>query len=426
MNRLRSVAILAMLALLVVACGRSNTGAGGSGAPNGTPLSSGPVSGNLTVWAMGTEGEKLSVLAKDFTTANPGVTVKVTAIPWSAAHDKINAAITAGTTPDVSLIGTTWMGEFANAGALDPTPSSIAKSQFFPGAWDTTVVNGTSYGVPWYVETRVIYYRKDLAEKAGIMQPPASWDALKALAKGVVAKAGAKWGISLQAGGTGSWQTVMPFVWQAGGAIVDASGKTFALDAQPNIDALSYYKSFFTDKLSPTALDPGALEAGFINGSIGAFISGPWHVGILKDQSKSDPGFMSKVGLALMPKNKAGTSFVGGGDVAVFKNTKNRAAAWKFVQYLSQPDVQVKWYQTVSDLPSVQSAWDNAAISADKYLPTFRDQLKDAKAPPAIPNWEQVAAKVDSEVEKLTKTAETPDAAAKAMQQQATSIGTGF
>jgi ABC-type sugar transport system, periplasmic component len=424
MNRLRSVALLAMFALLMVACGRSNTGGSGSGAPISTPLSSGPVSGNLTVWAMGTEGEKLDVLAKDFMTANPGVTIKVTAIPWDAAHDKINSAITAGTTPDVSLIGTTWMGEFANDGALDPTPSSIDKSQFFPGAWDTTVVNGTSYGVPWYVETRVIYYRKDLAEKAGIMQPPASWEDLKALAKGMVDKAGAKWGISLQAGGTGSWQTVMPLVWQAGGGIVDEAGKTFTLDAQPNIDALTYYKSFFTEKLSPTALDPGALEAGFIKGSIGAFISGPWHIGILKDQGGA--GFLDKVGLAPMPKNKAGTSFVGGGDIAVFKNTKNRDAAWKFVQYLSQPEVQVKWYQTVSDLPSLQSAWDNSAISSDKYLPTFRDQLKDAKAPPAIPNWEQVAAQIDSEVEKLCKTAETPDAAAKAMQQKATSIGTGF
>jgi multiple sugar transport system substrate-binding protein len=424
MNRLRAIAILAVITMLLVACGRSNEGGGGGGTPAGTPIGSGPISGTIQVWAMGTEGEKLGVLAKDFEAANPGVTVKVTAVPWDSAHDKIKNAISAGSTPDVSLIGTTWMGEFANDGAFDETPSSISKDSFFPGAWDTTVLNGKSYGVPWYVETRVIYYRKDLAEKAGVTSPPATWDDLKNMAKAMKEKAGAKWGISLQAGGTGSWQSIMPFVWQAGGGAVDDSGKNFTFDSAPDIEAFTYYKSFFTEKLSPTALDPGALEAGFIDGSIGAFISGPWHIGILKDQGKE--AFLDKLGLAVMPKNKAGTSFVGGGDLTVFKDTKNRDAAWRFVEYLSQPDVQVKWYQTVSDLPAVQAGWDNSAISGDKWLPTFREQLKDAKAPPAIPNWEEVAAAFDSEAEKLCKTTESPEDAAKAIQQKATSIGTGF
>jgi multiple sugar transport system substrate-binding protein len=423
MTRLRSVVVLLAMAVLLAACGRSGGGSG-TASTAGSPIPTGPLSGTLNVWAMGTEGEKLSVLAKDFMDKNTGVTVKVTAIPWDAAHNKIQSAI-GGTPPDVSLIGTTWMGEFAKAGAFDPTPSSIDKSQFFSGAWDTTVVNGTSYGVPWYVETRVIYYRKDLAEKAGFMEPPATWDQLKSMAAAMKTKAGAKWGINLQAGGTGSWQTVLPFVWQKGGGIVDDAGK-FTLDAQPNIDALTYYQSFFTDKLSPTALDPGALEAGFIKGSIGMFVSGPWHIGILKDQSKADPSFMAKVGLAPMPKETAGTSFVGGGDLAVFKKTQNRAAAWAFVNYLSQPDVQAKWFKTVADLPSVQAAWSDPSIANDANLAVFGTQLKDAKSPPAIPTWEQIATAIDTEVEKLTKTGEAPDAAAKAMQQQAASIGTGL
>jgi multiple sugar transport system substrate-binding protein len=426
MTRVRSVAIVAMvtLAMILVACGRNETGGGGGGTPGGTPIGSAPISGNLEVWAMGTEGEKLNVLAKDFEAANPGVHVKVTAVPWDAAHDKLTNAMAANTTPDVSLVGTTWMGEFADANKLDPTPSDIDPSGFFPGAWDTTVVNGTSYGVPWYVETRVIYYRKDLAEKAGIMNPPASWDDLKAMAKGMVDKAGAKWGLNLQAGGTGSWQTLMPFVWQNGGGITDDSGQNFVLDQQANIDAYKYYQSYFTDKLSPTALDPGALESGFIKGSIGAFVSGPWHIGILKDQGGD--AFMNKVGIAPMPKEKAGTSFVGGGDLVVFKNTQNRTAAWKFVQYLSQPDVQVKWYETVSDLPSVQSAWDDQSLSGDPFLKIFGEQLKDAKSPPPIPNWEQIATAIDTEAEKFCKGTETPENAAKAMESQAKNIGTGF
>src|SRR3546814_17592626 len=70
---------------------------------------------------------------------------------------------------------------------------------FFPGAWDTTVVDGTSYGVPWYVETRVLYYRTDLAEKEGL-EAPKTWADLTAFAAGLQA-AGAEHGIALQTKG---------------------------------------------------------------------------------------------------------------------------------------------------------------------------------------------------------------------------------
>ena len=122
---------------------------------------------------MGTEGEMLGDFVADFEEANPDADVKVTAVPWEAAHDKISNAIAAGETPDVSLIGTTWMGEFAEAGGLEPTPEGLVdEADFFEGAWGSTVVGDTSYGVPWYVETRVLYYRKDLAEKAGWSEAP--------------------------------------------------------------------------------------------------------------------------------------------------------------------------------------------------------------------------------------------------------------
>jgi multiple sugar transport system substrate-binding protein len=109
----------------------------------------------------------------------------------------------------------------------------------------------------------------------------------------------------------------------------------------------------------------------------------------------------------------------------VFKDAKNRDGAWKFIQWLSKPEVQVKWYQAVSDLPAVQSAWQQPALTGDAILKTFGEQLKSAKAPPAIPTWEQVAAGLDAEVEKACKSGEDPATALKAAQQKATAIGTG-
>lgn len=418
MRRSLGVVLTAVAAVALAACGRGSGGGGG----DAQSVGDGKATGEITVWAMGTEGEKLAEFAKAFTMENPDATVSVTPVPWDAAHQKIASAIAAKQTPDVSMIGTTWQGEFAKTGALDVTPTDfISKDAFFPGAWDTTVVDDKPYGVPWYVETRLIFYRKDLAEKAGFTTPPKDWDELKAMAKGMQQKAGAKWGINLQPGKTGSWQTVLPFAWSNGAQV--ATPDAFAFDSPEVTEALAYYQSFFTEKISPTDLPDGALEPDFVKGQIGAFISGPWHVGILNEQG--GPGFADKFAVAPMPTKKSATSFIGGSNLAVFKDAKNRDGGWKFIQWLSRPEVQVKWYQTVNDLPAVQAGWNDPAISGDRFLATFGEQLKDAKAPPAIPTWEQVAAAFDLEVEKLAKANQDAAATAKAIQQQANAIGTG-
>ena len=417
----RVTVVLAVGAVGLVGCGRSGNG-GDAAVPSASAVDQGKASGKVNVWAMGTEGEKLNVLAKDFMAANPDAKVMVTAIPWDAAHDKIASAIAGGQTPDVSLVGTTWMGEFAATGALDPTPPDIIDSaSFYQGAWDSTVVDNTSFGVPWYVETRLLYYRTDLAKKAGITAPPASWDELKTMAKAMQDKAGAKYGISLPPGGTGAWQTFMPFAWQNGAELVQ-DGK-YALDDDAMKGALDYYDSFFSEGLSSKALEPGVLEQGFVDGSIGSFFSGPWHIGILDDQGGA--AFKDKYAVAHMPKQQSATSFVGGGDLVVFKDAENRDAAWKFVAYLSQPDVQQKWYGTVKDLPSVKSAWDSGELATDKSLAAFGKQLDDAKSPPAVPTWEQVAAVIDRNLEQVIIGGTDPAQGLSTMQRKATSIGLG-
>jgi multiple sugar transport system substrate-binding protein len=415
----RTVRVLtAMIATtaLVASCGRSDTG-DGAAAETAAPVSDGLASGIVEVWAMGTEGEELGAFAEAFVAENPDVEIKVTAIPWDAAHDKIATAIAAGQTPDVSMVGTTWMGEFAATGALDPTPDLIDSAGFFEGAWGTTDVGGTNYGMPWYVETRVLYYRSDLAG-----EPPTDWAGLTAMAKDMQA-AGADWGINLQPGQTGAWQTFMPFAWQAGAQITNEDATEFTIDSPEFVEALAYYQSFFTDGTAPEQLPQGALEPGFMDGSIGSFVSGPWHVGILEE---TDSDGMADVGLTPLPAGAMPASFIGGANLAVFKDSENRDAAWKFIEWLSRPEVQVEWYKTVNDLPSVASAWDDPAIADDEYLAVFGTALETAVAPPAIPNWEEVASVIDTELENLTKAGADPQEIATTIQAQATSIGTGL
>jgi|BarGraNGADG00312_2_1021985.scaffolds.fasta_scaffold09116_3 multiple sugar transport system substrate-binding protein len=420
----RTTAMMALClttALGLAACGRSADTGAASG-DKAKAVTSGKATGTISVWALGGEGEKLPELAKEFEAANPGVKVNVTAIPFDAAHDKLATAITAGKTPDISQIGTTWMGEFATQ-ALDPTPATIDKSAFFEGAQKTTEVGGTSYGVPWYVETRLVYYRKDLAVKAGITTMPTDWAGLKAMAKAMQTKAGAKWGIDLQPGGQGSWQSILPFAWSNGAEVATADQKKFTFDTPETTEAVKYYQSYFTDGIAAKQLPDNSRAPSFVSGSVPMFISGPWEMSGI--EKLGGAGFKAKYGVMQMPKQKTATSFVGGSDLVVFKNSKNRNSAWKFVQFLSDPKTQVKFYALSTDLPSVKSAWQDPALSADANLGVFGKQLEDAKAPPAIATWEQVASAFDSEMEKVAKSGLDPAAALKTVQSKADSIGTG-
>ena len=114
-------------------------------------------------------------------------------------------------------------------------------------------MNGTSYGIPWYVETRLVYYRTDLAKKAGYTTPPKDWEGLKAMAKAMQDKAGAKWGIGLQAGATG-------LVAERHAVRVVQRRRASARTASPTAstrpemqEAVKYYQSFFTDGISDKA-----------------------------------------------------------------------------------------------------------------------------------------------------------------------------
>ena len=420
-RRSKGRTVLTLLLALLLALAAAGCGGGDDDEGGGEQAAADEeLSGTVDVWAMGAEGEKLDVLAKDFMAQNPGVTVKVTPIAWEIAHDKLLTSVAGGQTPDVSQMGTTWMGEFAATGALEEVPDSIDMESFFEGARNTAIIDDTPMGVPWYVETRLLYYRKDIAEKAGITEPPANWDELKAMAKAMKEQGGARYGIALA---PDNWQEFLPFVWQTGGEVTE--GENWNFDSPEVVEALEYYKSFFDEGLTAESVPEGFdVTQGFVAGTHPMFFSGPWHMSLIEEQG--GPEFEGKWAIAPMPEKDSRTSFVGGSDLVVFKDSDNKDAAWKFVEYLSEATTQQKWYTTVSALPSVQTAWDEGELSTDEQLALFGEQLKDAKSPPPVPKWEQVAAEaVNTELEKAAIGDSSPEQAAKAMQQKAESIGTG-
>ena len=137
----------------------------------------------LEVWALGREGEIVQRMIPGFERRNPGMRVRVQQIPWSAAHEKLLTAYVGEAMPDVFQVGNTWIPEFVALDAIEPVDERVRHStavsfeDYFAGIVDTSVIEGATYGLPWYVDTRLLFYRADLLAAVGYAAPPRTWDA---------------------------------------------------------------------------------------------------------------------------------------------------------------------------------------------------------------------------------------------------------
>ncbi|MEU0247335.1 extracellular solute-binding protein [Streptomyces sp. NPDC006235] len=411
-------------ALLATGCGRSDDSSAADNAP--AKISSGKAKGKLVMWSMGDKADKdLQSLAKKFEQQNPGVTVQITAVPWDAAHEKLTTAIAGGNTPDMSLIGSTWMAEMASMNGFQATPASFKESAFFPGQWDTTKYKDTSYGVPFIADTSVIYYRTDITTKAGIKGAPAGdWAGYLKDLKTIQATAGKqnpklRNATQLQVG-FNSWLFWLPMVWQEGGDIYDADARKFTFDTPAVTKALEYYSGFFKDKLSPN--DKTDARQNLQNALIGTVQQGPSMSG---DLHKNAPQLDSKWQTMPLPKGTQSAGLAGGSDLAVFKEAKNADAAWKFVRFLTEPKNLAEYADASGNLPAAVQSWSEGHLGDNPKMAAFETQLKVTKAPPAITTWQQIADAIDSELEKLAYGKATVAEVQKTLQSKATSIGTG-
>lgn len=417
-----AAAVLASASLLfgMSACGRTDNAADGAGDAAVTSIDSEPATGDLTVWAMGNEGDLLGDFVEGFKEENPDVNITVTAIPWASAHDKIQTAIAAGTVPDVIQMGTTWMADFADAFA--PVPENFDLSDFSAGPLEAGQVNGEQLGVPWYVDSHVLYYRTDIAEQAGWDHAPETLDELKQMAADVKQVDGVENGIYISPSGADSWQGTLWAFFSSGVSLMDDEGN-WTLDTPQMHEATEYIDSFFKDGITGTNLDvtPGVSITQFVNGETPIMTGGPTTISQIADQGGDPDSYAT----AVIPKGESSTSFVGGADFVVMDEAANPDAGWKFIQWMTKPETQVEWYKTATVLPSSQSAWEDETLAGDDKLVAYGEQLKSTQAPPAVPTWAQVSAAGDRIMEQIYKGQLSVDEGLKNLQAEAESIGTG-
>jgi multiple sugar transport system substrate-binding protein len=371
----------------------------------------------IRFWAMGREGEVVEALVPEFERRNPGIRVQVQQIPWSAAHEKLLTAFVGGATPDVSQLGNTWVPEFQALGALEPLDArasasrSVRRADYFEGIWDTNVIEGRTYGLPWYVDTRVLFYRPDLMAAAGHPDPPTTWAGWVDAMRAMKARMGpGQHPILLP---TNEWPQPVILGMQAGSGLL-RDGDRYGDFRNPAFRrGFDLYISLFREGLAPrvSASEISNRYQEFERGNVAMFITGPWEIGEFTNRVKGVPWATAP----LPGPDGPGVSLAGGASLVLFRASERKEAAWKLIEFLSEPAQQVRFYELTGDLPARRSAWQSPALAANAHAAAFRSQLDGVVPLPKVPEAEQIVNRVFEQGERAARGQATVDEALAAL-----------
>ena len=377
---------------------------------------------------MGREGEVVQQLIPEFERRNPGIRVRVQQVPWSAAHEKMLTAFVGESTPDLSQMGNTWVPEFAELDALEPLDAMVAaepvldRADFFPGIWATNVVDDTTFGVPWYVDTRVIFYRTDLMARAGYTRMPESWDEWLASMRAIRKLGGpTQWAILLP---LNEWTQPVVLAQQQGATLLGDGGRNSAFLAPEFRRAFEFYVALFKEGLAPALANTQVanLYQDFAAGTFAMYITGPWNLGEFRDRLPAS--MKDKWSTAPLPGPTGaadGLSAAGGSSLVVYRTSKHKAEAWKLVRFLTETEQQVKFYQLTGDLPARASAWRDSTLS-DPRAAAFFEQLRRVAPLPAVPEIELIVTRVATAVEEAARGRASTDDALRSLDRDVNQI----
>ncbi|HRN61981.1 MAG TPA: sugar ABC transporter substrate-binding protein [Luteimonas sp.] len=362
----------------------------------------------IRFWAMGKEAEVVAELVRDFEREHPGIRVDLQAVPMTAAHEKLLTAYAADGLPDICQLGNTWIPEFATLGALEPLQARVDASavvdqdDYFPGIWDTSVVDGELLGVPWYVDTRLLFYRKDILADAGFEAPPTTWAGWEAAMAAIKRDVGPdRYAILLP---VNEFEQQLSLALQQDDPLL-RDGDRYGNFRSPGFrKALAFYANMFEQgwapKMSETEISNVWDE--FFNGFYAFYLSGPWNIReFRRRQPEALAGKWST--MPLPGPDGPGAGIAGGASLVLFRSSQHKDAAWQLVEYLSRREVQERFHGLIGNLPPRRSTWESPALRDDDLAAAFRDQLERVKPVPKVLEWERIVQEMRLATERVVR-----------------------
>jgi multiple sugar transport system substrate-binding protein len=159
----------------------------------------------------------------------------------------------------------------------------------------------------------------------------------------------------------------------------------------------------------------------FGRGRFAFFVSGPWNIGELKRRLPPDQQD-SWMTAPLPGPDGPGASIAGGSSLVVFRASRHKDAAWRLVEFLSEPSVQRRFHALTGDLPPRRATWTDPALASDVHARAFREQLERVKPAPKVPEWERIATEIRLVAERAAHGELSVDDAARVLDERAARI----
>lgn len=344
-------------------------------------------------------------MSEAFTKANPDVTVNLEFVPYEGLHDKTVLAQGSGGGYDVVLFDVIWPAEYATNKVLLDVSDKITgdmKTGVLPGAWTTVEYQGKRYGMPWILDTKYLFYNKEILEKAGIKNPPKTWAELTEQAKTIKDK--------------GLLATPIAWSWsQAEAAICDyatlvsAYGGSFIKDGKPvfqsggGLDALNYmvdsYKSGLTNPNSKEFLEEDVRRI-FQNGEAAFALNWTYMYNMANDAK--DSKVAGKVGVVPAPgiDGKSAVSAVNGSmGLGITSTSKHPDEAWKYIAFMTSQQTQNQYAKL--SLPIWTSSYADPAVSKgqEELIAAAKQSLAVMYPRPTTPKYQELSTALQQAVQ---------------------------
>ena len=391
----RAASLLAVSALVLAGCAattdssdeETSTGSGDSG---NSSASTDPVT--ITWWDNQQTESGLSefqqIAVDRFMAENPDVIVEVETIPYPEYQQRLQLAVQGGTSPTVATVDQIWTAGLAAGGniiSLDDYVSGssvVSEENFFSGAWESAVIEGQVFGVPFNVDVwQFTFYNKELLDAAGV-DPDSltSWEGLEAAGEALTSNG--QFGIGLF-GHMGEDTVVVmdSFIFSNGGEVLDSSGRC-ALNEPESVEALEYLARI--QQYAPSGIlnnSSGSMRELFLNGSLATEFWPALEQPTLQD-SDIDWGFVA----GTAPEGKTPVGTYGGWNLAMFADASEaeRDAAWRFIEFITSPEVN----GDVVDLLPANIEAAEAFVEANREGPdVILEHLNNSKPRPLSENY---------------------------------------
>jgi multiple sugar transport system substrate-binding protein len=358
-------------------------------------------------------------MTEAFTKANPDVTVNLEFVPYEGLHDKTVLAQGSGGGYDVVLFDVIWPAEYATNKVLVDVTEKITpemKSGVLPGAWTTVEYDGKRYGMPWILDTKYLFYNKEILEKAGIKTPPKTWAELAEQAKTIKDK--------------GLLATPIAWSWsQAEAAICDyttlvsAYGGSFLKDGKPvfatggGLDALNYmvdsYKSGLTNPNSKEFLEEDVRRV-FQNGEAAFALNWTYMYNMANDPK--DSKVAGKVGVVPAPgvEGKSTVSAVNGSmGLGITSTSKHPDEAWKYITFMTSQATQNQYAKL--SLPIWSSSYDDPAVTKgqEEMIAAAKVSLAAMYPRPTTPKYQELSTGLQQAIQEALLGQTAPEDALK-------------